>query len=402
MATWIAGGVAVMAMLVALLWCMSPWRRVASWVGAPADGDVDMTVDGHEDGHEDGDEETSDDTALPRLTVVMYSDGSEQEITEAVERLLLQDCPDFEIVVVCKSTMSGRDMLAGRLSAYPHVYVTFIPPGAHNLSERKLAITLGLKAAKGEVVLTTTSNVVPASEQWLSRMLAPFADPAVVMALGYTHMDFAELTGPARWYRQYDSVTGAAQWLGHALAGDPYRGDGYNLVFRRDTFFEHKGYARTINLHYGDDDLFVNELADGTNCRVVMAPEAMPVTSWGPVANSIWSSRKERYMFTSRWLPRLPFMQSGTQSLMQWLALGGTIAAALTALPSILPAIAVTFLYLLFQLCQILSYRRLAATLRATRLWWALPLFMLWRPVANTLFRIKHHSSRKGNFTWQR
>ena len=149
-----------------------------------------------------------------------------------------------------------------------------------------------------------------------------------------------------RWYREFDDTLVASRWIGTALEGNPYRGDGYNLAFRRDTFFRNKGYARTINLHYGDDDLFVDEIANEDNTRVVIDPDTILRTEWGDSSSRVWSIDKDRYDFTARWLPRAPFLKAGSVSCAQWLVtllsaaavtagiLSGDIAAAIIgALP---------------------------------------------------------------------
>ncbi len=298
--------------------------------------------------------------------------------------------------------MESRNILAARLAEHPNVYVTFIPTGSHNLSERKLAITIGLKAAKGDVVLTTASKIRIPSPFWLSEMRAPFANKNVELVLGYSHMDFAEMHGISKWYRQFDSLLDSAQWIASARKGHPYRGDGFNLAFRRDTFFAHKGYARSMYLHYGDDDLFVHELAKASNTRVVINHPAILTTTWGDTANRMWKLRKERYQFTARWLPKAPFLRIGLLSALQWLILGCGVTAGVLGLPSIIPAIIACIIFLAFEGCQISLYRRMAAALEAKRLWFAVPVFMLIHPLLNTLFRISHHRAAKAFYTWRR
>ena len=341
------------------------------------------------------------DDALPSLTVIVYSEAGDDAIVDCVDTIMQQDYPDLQVVVVTRATASHTEMLAGRFADMPGVYVTFIPPGSHNLSERKLAITIGMKAARGEVVLTTASNIRPQSDKWLRRMMAPFANPRTELVLGFSRMDFNELSGPWRWYRQFDAMLTASQWIGYARAGKPYRGDAFNLAFRRDTFFAHKGYASNIYLHYGDDDLFVHEIADASNTRIVI-DDAIVTTFWGHVADRVWDTRKSRYMFTARWLPRAPFARYGAMSLMNWTALAAATATAIVGAPLLWPAIGAPLIWLALQAAFIADYRNLASKLLAVRLWWAIPPFLLAHPFVTLFFRIKNRSVRKSNYTWQR
>ena len=51
------------------------------------------------------------------------------------------------------------------------------------------------------------------------------------------------------------------RYLGFALAGKPYIGIGRNLAYRKELFFQQKGFSKYLNLQRGEDDLFINELA---------------------------------------------------------------------------------------------------------------------------------------------
>ena len=60
----------------------------------------------------------------------------------------------------------------------------------------------------------------------------------------------------------YDNLITGLQYISSALTGNPYTGNGRNLSYRKDLFFAHKGYYKSLSLHAGDDDLFINESAN--------------------------------------------------------------------------------------------------------------------------------------------
>lgn len=378
-------GLLLFAVITAIAYGLKPLRRSASFENTPVPDDPGK---------------------FPKASLIVYSQNDEETLLRFLEEVSRQDYPDFEVIVVCETTSSAAEILSEKVGMlYSNVYITFIPPESHNLSRRKLAITVGIKAAKGEVVVTTVANVSIPSEKWLSSLLAPFAaqgGSAIDVSLGLSEFDFVELRGAARWYRQFDTQLTDANWIGYAVCGSPYRGDGNNLAFRRSVFFAHKGYARTINLHNGDDDLFIDEIANGDNTRVVVGEDSILSTHWGEAANRVWSFRKEGYMFTSRWLPKSPFFRAGYMSAMQWTALLSAVGASLLSLPSLIPAIASLLLLILLWGCEISAYRKCSARFGTVRLWWAVVPFWLWRPIGNLLFKIDHYSTRKKNFTWQR
>ncbi|MDE6717434.1 MAG: glycosyltransferase [Muribaculaceae bacterium] len=351
-----------------------------------------------------GDEPEDMETPLPKVSVVVYSTVDEEILTEFLKSVCAQDYPDFEVIVVCDASMETSGMLSERYSElFRNVYVTFIPPGSHNLSRRKLALTIGIKAASGDIVITTLANVRIPSEKWISVMAAPFiGNPLIELSLGYSHPDYNEIGGVSSLYKEFYAMLTDSRWIGYALMGKPYRGDGVNLAMRRDTFFRCKGYSKTMHLHTGEDDLFVNEIADSTNTAVAITPDSILTTVWGSQAARLFSLRRSQYDFTARWLPTGPFARGGFASLCQWIVFGSGLAAALLALPNLIPAIAAFFVWLIFMIWETSFYRKAAAKLESAPLSWLVPVFWLIKPLNNMCFRSVRRSTRFKNFTWQR
>lgn len=343
------------------------------------------------------------DRTYPLLSVIVYAFTPEEELLSYLATIMSQDYPNYEVILVNEGNSESSSALAERLRAiYPdRLYVTFIPPESHNLSRRKLAQTIGMKAAKGEMVLTTASNCSIPSSSWLSLMMQPFCMRGDIdVVLGYSHMRLDNLSGPGKWFRQFDATLTACQWIGAAVNHYPYRGDGYNLMYRRSLFFQNKGYAKTLHLVDGDDDLFVNDISDSTNTDVMIAPEAILTYDWGESGNRIARELKERYWFTSKMLPRWAFFRAGLGSATQWTAVAAAVGASLAPLPDLLPMIiAVAILLLLFGV-EIFIYRRAARALGSVCLFWALPVFLLWLPINNAAFKWRIRRHRKKHFTF--
>lgn len=355
----------------------------------------------------------------PKLSVIVHTFADADRLPAYLESLLQQDYPDFEVIVVCsanaETTETISEAMAEELKSIPgadgRLYFTFIPPGSRQLSRRKLAVTLGMKAAHGEVCVTTHSNCDIPSPLWLRDMARPFArSSATELALGYTSVRLGSDPGWGRWYRQFDMLVAACSWISMAAARRPYRGDGFNLAMRRQLFFKHKGYARSVYLLPGDDDLFVAECATRTNTALVLSPASILSVDWGEASRRVWTMRKSQYDFTARLLPQRPFINAAIGSLMQWAmpllcigaAVAGWVAGAVPqGWPLWLPTIFASLILLLWWGLCIFAYRRAASRLGAVRLWWAVVPFMIWRPVANIIFRLQHRGTRDKNYNWR-
>ena len=340
----------------------------------------------------------------PKVSVVVYSTVNEEVLTEFLRQITSQDYPDFEVIVVCDATQETSSMLSEKFAAiFPNVYITFIPPGSHNLSRRKLALTLGIKAASGEIIVTTVANAVIPSTQWLTALTLPLVHNNLrEVSLGYSHPDFSELPSSGRLYKEFFRTLTDANWIGYALLGKPYRGDGFNLAFRRELFFRCKGYSKTMHLHTGEDDLFIHDVADRYNTAVVISPETILTTIWGPTASSNLNLQRSQYDFTSRWLPSAPFARAGAASASQWLIIFLGLASALAALPNIIPSIAAAIVWIIVISLEAWYYHRAANKLQTAPLSWQVPLFWLIKPLNNMLFRGRRRGARYKNYTWQR
>lgn len=395
---WLLLATGFVVALLTVAFGLKPMRKAARFPNPSMPSPVE------EDPEAEGNEEETPAAKWPKASVVVYADKDKEWIDACLEMLDDQDYPDYEIIVVAETTAESAQTLAGSYAeTHPRVHVTFMQPGSRSLSRRKLANTIGIKAARGEVIVTTLCNARIPSRQWLRRIMAPFVDDnSVDVSLGFVHLDFSEMRGPRKWFRQFDSVLASCRWIGAAACGRPFRGDGANLAFRRSIFFDHKGYARTINLHGGDDDLFISEISDGDNTRITVSPDSVMTLEYGGAANRVWSIRKEHYSFTSRWLPKGPFVRSWLVTFAQWLAPLLLAAAALLALPSLVAAVAAAVILLTFWGFEIAVYRAAASRLGAVRLWWSVPLFWLILPFSNMMFRYSQRNLRVKNFTWQR
>lgn len=153
----------------------------------------------------------------------------------------------------------------------------------------------------------------------------------------------------------------------------------------------------------GDDDLFLREFMHGNNTRLAISDDSILTTEWGDSGNRIMAELKERYNFTARFLPRLPFIRAGIGSFMHWLTFLLAITAIVTGLtlPGIeypfgyvIPATALLIL-ILFWLAEIGIYRRTSRRLGSICLWWSLPWFLLWLPFGNFIFKVKHFRHRR-------
>ncbi|MBK8806227.1 MAG: hypothetical protein IPO21_06140, partial [Bacteroidales bacterium] len=161
---------------------------------------------------------------------------------------------------------------------------------------KKLALTVGIKSAKYETLLLTDADCFPASNQWLSKMVSNFVDKKEVV-LGYGA--YSPQKGLLDKIIRYDTLFIAMNYFSFAHAGLAYMGVGRNLAYKKSTFWKNKGFDSHYFLKSGDDDLFVNEVANKKNVALELSKESFTYSEQ-KASFKDWYFQKKRHSVTSK------------------------------------------------------------------------------------------------------
>jgi len=200
------------------------------------------------------------------VSVVICAKNEAENLSKYLPAILMQNYPDYEVIVVndC-SEDNTSDVLDGFQKKYPHLKITNIQRDPKFTHGKKLALTIGIKAAQNEWLLLTDADCKPETENWITTMQKNFSrDSSVVLGYGGYYSRNSFLNN----YIRFDTFFIALQYFGMALAGFPYMGVGRNLAYRRSLFFKNKGFASHRKIASGDDDLFINQTATRINTKV--------------------------------------------------------------------------------------------------------------------------------------
>lgn len=335
---------------------------------------------------------------LPPLSVVICARNESENLRRNLPAILKQDYPDFEVIVINDgSTDESEDLLSELEEEYPNLYHSFTPDSARYISRKKLALTLGIKASKYDWLVFTEADCTPVSNKWLRRIARNFT-PSTDIVLGYSGYERGK--GWLHKRVSFDSLFTSLRYLGFALAGKPYMGIGRNLAYRKELFFKVKGFSTHLNMQRGEDDLFINQIANENNTRVETSPDS--VIRMQPVERyKDWKEEKVSYMATARfykgsqrWLLGL---ETATRLLFYVACLSGIVFGILSF--HWLAAGLALLLWIVRYSVQAYVINKTANEMGDNRSYYfTLPVFDIIRPLQSLKFRLYRLYRRKGDF----
>lgn len=264
-------------------------------------------------------------SAEPAVSIVvpMFSEDYTY-LDEGLQQLLAQQyATTYEVVVVYVGADSDfyEELLRQRLF-HPNLTVTKIAFNPRFPISVKMALNVGIKAAHNEHILITTTDAMPASQQWLAMMGKAFMRGDIV--LGYTALE--QHAGVGNYLMRASRLQQSLYWLAAAVTGKTYRGSRHNFGFTKSLYFGVKGF-NFLNMNIGEEDLFIQSIAKPKNVSVVLIPKgAMVERVWGGMR--WWISQLRHYGTAYRFYPQ------GVRNAVSW-DLGSQVlllAAVITAL----------------------------------------------------------------------
>jgi glycosyltransferase involved in cell wall biosynthesis len=204
--------------------------------------------------------------------------------------------PNYEVIVVDDNSEDGSSYEYAKLTPqYAHLRVLQLQQSAKGIMGKKFPLSMGIKEAKSDYLLLTDADCVPSSNLWLQEMARQHSMEKEIV-LGFAPYKTEE--GFLNTRIRYETFITAIQYLGYALAGLPYMGVGRNLSYKRQLFNSVKGFSSHNMLLSGDDDLFINKVANSKNTAICIEPNAF-LYSNAKTTLEDWHMQKRRHLSSS-------------------------------------------------------------------------------------------------------
>lgn len=333
---------------------------------------------------------------FPPVSVIICAKDEEENLKKNLPVVLEQMYPDFEVIVVNDASFDDtEEVLAEMKLKYPNLRSTYVPENAKFIDSKKFALTLGIKAAKNDVLVFTDADCKPTSKDWLNNIVRHF-DTNTDIVIGYA--PYIHRKSLLNAFQVFDTLFIGMQYLNYSLAGKTYMGVGRNMAYKKSLYLKSKGFTTHLNLQSGDDDLFINEVATKSNTRIEIQPDSQTVSEPKPNCN-LWIRQKERHLSTA------PHYKTGTKWLIGTeLAFRTLFYIALIATFTIGNLIICGIGVLLFIIRYITQYviiNKSATQLRERHYYFGVFLMDILMPLINLTVNIKSKLSGGSVYKWK-
>lgn len=232
----------------------------------------------------------------PPVSVIIAARNEYDNLSSNLPIILEQDYPEFEVIVVNDGSWDETSSLLEAFSKrYKNLKIVLRHENDRFDGGKKLAILLGIKAAKNERLLFTDADCRPVSRKWIEKMVLNNSGEKGVV-LGYS--PYSKDKGLLNAFIRFDNWLTGMNYLSFAMARMPYMGVGRNLSYSKNRFYEVGGFKKHYHLKSGDDDLFINEAAIPEQTTICLDKDSIVETFAEKDWKSYWQQKK-RHLSTS-------------------------------------------------------------------------------------------------------
>jgi glycosyltransferase involved in cell wall biosynthesis len=324
------------------------------------------------------------------VSVIICAKNERNNLLEFLPMYLQQNYPTFEVIVVNDNSFDDTDdVLKAFALQYKTLKIVNVPDTDRFYGSKKFALTLGIKAAQYDNVLLTDADCKPNSSNWITQMSQYQKSKKIILGYGAYERKKGLLNKLIRFETFYTAV----QYFSFALAKTPYMGVGRNLAYQSEVFFKNKGFASHNHILSGDDDLFINEVADKWNTQVVVCEDAHTVSVAKKTCKA-WIRQKRRHFLAA---PHYKFKHKFLLGLLQ-LSQMVFIGLFILLMFKVKPFYLVLGVFILRYLIQMIIFKLSANKIGGKDLILFTPLFELFFMVFNPLLVISNSIKKKNKW----
>lgn len=199
---------------------------------------------------------------LPFVSVIIPVRNESAHIKECLEAIFKQSYPKqlFEVIVVDDYSTDPTLRFAREVNEKNLLVLdlqNYLGRPGEYFPNKKKAIALGIKNAKGDLIITTDGDCL-VGENWLKAMVSRYLQGDCKMITGPVMMKPAKT--PLQWFQQLDvmnlvGITGAT-----IRNGFPTMCNGANMLYSKEVFYAVEGFKGNHDVPTGDDIFLMQKI----------------------------------------------------------------------------------------------------------------------------------------------
>lgn len=230
------------------------------------------------------------------ISIIVCAKNEAENLKQNLPFICNQNYTDFELILVNDhSTDATLAVFNSFKSKHPKIPITIIDLN-NAKSNKKKALTKGIETAKYKHLLLTDADCQPKSKNWITEMVSNFNETKTIV-LGYGAYQKKKNSWLNKLIR-FETLFTAIQYFSYSKIGLPYMGVGRNIAYTKANFNSVNGFTKHYNIKSGDDDLFINEIANRHNTAICFTKNSFTIST--PHTNfKKWIHQKRRHITTA-------------------------------------------------------------------------------------------------------
>lgn len=208
----------------------------------------------------------------PNISVVVPARNQATQLEAVLLKLLHQEyAGQFEVIVADqKSTDDTMDVVKRLQERYANLRLTYVPQSSRYIELRKLAVTLGIKASYSDWVIVVNPETVPVTKQWLQHYSENLL-PDIDFVEAYYNYEYDESETARRAI--LERVRTLCQRLSAYENGCVLGCGTANFAVRKAWFIEQQGFADSLNIPFGEENIFAYNHAKPERTAYLCSPD---------------------------------------------------------------------------------------------------------------------------------
>jgi len=233
-----------------------------------------------------------------QISIIICAKNEAENLKKNLPLILNQEYPNFEVVLVNDSSSDDTlEIMKTFVANHSNIKLVDVKTNETFWGNKKYALTLGIKASTHDFLVFTDADCMPKSNKWLAHISGNFSNQkSIVLGYGaYAKKPYSFLNKLIR----FETLMTALQYFSYANLGYPYMGVGRNMAYRKDLFFNNSGFNNHMSVKSGDDDLFINEVANRINTSICFTEDSFTVSE-PKTSFKDWILQKRRHISTAK------------------------------------------------------------------------------------------------------